>query len=254
MIPSAADHWFLAGFVGMALGSAILLVLAFQAREEDRDHAAVAFIVPLVATASYFALFTERLNFVVGGQVTEAPRYIDWVVTTPLLLASLVLLALPNRGPGEGRGPRFTSLLLTLGFFDAYMILTGLFAGLSGTTGPKWTWYALSSGAFLAVLYLLWGPLLAEARSRGGHPATPRVRAYRILAGYLSVIWFIYPIVWALGPLGAKAWGITLDAAIFTILDLVAKVVFGITSILVERRLSNIEEGAPVQPAPSPVA
>lgn len=47
---------------------------------------------------------------------------------------------------------RWTVMLGPL--FTVYMIVTGIFKGLSPTgSATKWTWYLISSGAFLFIYY-----------------------------------------------------------------------------------------------------
>lgn len=61
-------------------------------------------------------------------------RYVDWSVTTPLLLLDLALLA------GLSGGHIFIAVVA-----DIIMILTGLFAAFGSEDTPqKWGWYAIA--------------------------------------------------------------------------------------------------------------
>ena len=61
-------------------------------------------------------------------------RYIDWALTTPLLLMGLITLALPQLS-------KKSSLVAGLVFSDVFTIITGIFAGLSDVgSGAKWIW------------------------------------------------------------------------------------------------------------------
>ena len=83
----------------------------------------------------------------------------------------------------------------------AAMIVTGLISSLAVVPALKWVWYLWSCAAFLGVLYLLWVPLRAMAVERGEALGT----AYQKNVAFLTVIWFLYPIVFLLAQLAAIA-------------------------------------------------
>ena len=70
-------------------------------------------------------------------------RYVDWSLTTPLLLLDLSLLA----------GLNGAHILIAV-VADIIMILTGLFAAF-GTEGTpqKWGWYTIACAAYLVVIW-----------------------------------------------------------------------------------------------------
>jgi bacteriorhodopsin len=102
------------------------------------------------------------------------------------------------------------------------MIVTGLISSLAAAPLVKWVWFLWSCVAFLGVLYLLWGPLRAMAVERG----TALGAAYSKNVSFLTVIWFLYPIVFLVGPEGLKI--ITDPTSVWAILvmDIIAKVVY----------------------------
>ena len=81
--------------------------------------------------------------------------------------------------------------------------------------------------AFLAIFYVLFGPLRAEAQARDD----ARQAAYGRNATILAALWLVYPIVVLLGPDGMQYWDATLTTACVTVLDLVAKVGFGLIAM-----------------------
>jgi bacteriorhodopsin len=118
------------------------------------------------------------------------------------------------------------------------MIVTGLVAGLSPTgSGAKWLWYLISSGAFLFIYYCIWGPMRREATLTGERA----VAVYKTNATFLSVVWLAYPIVFLIGSEGIEALDPTTTGACYTVLDLIAKVVFGIVSLAGTRRKAREE-------------
>jgi bacteriorhodopsin len=70
-------------------------------------------------------------------------RYIDWVITTPLLLTDLLLTA----------GMPWPSILFVI-LVDEIMIVTGL-AGALVRTSYKWGYFVFGCVALLYILYVL---------------------------------------------------------------------------------------------------
>ena len=112
---------------------------------------------------------------------------------------------------------------------DVIMIVTGLLAALSTNDTVRYTWYAVSCGAFLAVLALIYGPAREIAKAQAG--SSPAL--YETLLRMLTVLWFIYPVLWLVATEGTGVIGQTSEVAAFAIIDLTAKVGFGL--LLVSR-------------------
>ncbi len=234
------DTWSWIGAFGMAIGAAILYFNWSRRTKAEEEHSSLHFFVPLIAMASYFAMAVHQGETVLSnGTAFLYARYIDWSITTPLLLFGLSLTALR-------RNIRRPGLVGGLIAADSYMILTGLFAGLSEGY-IKWIWFTISCFAFLAVYGVLWGPLKRESARNG----TDIDKEYTGNAMFLSVIWFLYPVVFLFGTPGLKMMSPVATAAAFTILDLIAKVIYGIYSMaraksstereISERRISSDE-------------
>ena len=66
-------------------------------------------------------------------------RYIDWLVTSPLLLLNLALLALARPGRNIGLIAGFIGL-------DIFMVLTGLAAGSSTSAFGTVVFFIISTG------------------------------------------------------------------------------------------------------------
>lgn len=150
-----------------------------------------------------------------GGHAFFYARYIDWLVTTPLLLLALALLALPRGTPGR------TALTATLIGADVYMILTG-FAAAFIRTGFRWAFFGMSCVGFLVVLSIIVAKLTPEATRR---PVEVK-QHYARLSPMLMGLWLLYPIVWVFSPTG---WGVFpefVSILLFAILDVLSKVGF----------------------------
>ena len=153
--------WLSLGTVGMALGSLAIVFLGSTLRKEDRHHATLAAGITIVASAAYFAMTQGLGDLYVANTTVQSARYIDWLVTTPMLLISLGLVALPSNVKG-----RFATLA-TVVFLDVYMIVTGFVATVADSNS-RWVWYAVSTAAFLGILALLYGRISVMAKKSAG--------------------------------------------------------------------------------------
>lgn len=113
-------------------------------------------------------------------------RYVDWSVTTPLLLLDLSLLA----------GLNGASILVAI-VADVIMILTGLFAAFGNTDGTKWGWYTIACIAYLVIVYQLALNGRAAAANKDG-----KTKAFfAAIAGFTLILWTIYPMYVTLLPI-----------------------------------------------------
>lgn len=160
---------------------------------------------------AYASLAMGQGQTEVLGQTVYYARYIDWVVTTPLLLLSLVLT-----------GKYFIDVegTITGGLLGSQviMILTGLVAELSPER-PRWFWYLSGCVALVVVLRIFWGPLHEKAKSQG----TAITNVYRGSAVFLTVQWLLYPTVWALGTPGLGLLSSFTTTALLILLPIVSK-------------------------------
>lgn len=209
--------WLWIGVFGMAIGAAVLLAIGPRQTKDEYFHRGLHSFVPMVAAGFYLLMaLGQGALHLDGGREFLYARYIDWSVTTPLLLLALSATALGELRTRPG-------LMVALVGADVYMILAGLAAGLSPSgSSAKWIWYIVSCGAFLGVYYVLWGPLLKEAKARSAAAA----QAYTRHAAILSVLWLLYPIVFILGPDGGSVITPVLATLFFLVLDLTTKVIY----------------------------
>lgn len=222
------DSWLLIGTVGMAFGTVILALLALTLRKADRHHGTLAVGITAVAATAYYALTYGLGDITVGDVTVQSARYIDWLVTTPMLLLSLGLLALPS----GVRGRSWT--LSTLVFLDIYMVATGFFATIADAN-TKWAWYAFSCLAFVFILVILFGTLMSAVKKAGNKKL---VKLYSNLAVYLSALWIAYPLVWLYGTTGQGYLSYLDENTFYTFLDLLAKVGFGFLLLWNIKKLS----------------
>jgi bacteriorhodopsin len=135
-----------------------------------------------------------------GVPFNDAYRYMDWLLTVPLLLIEIVLTMKMS--------PQETSSKCTqLGIASAVMIILGYPGELivEGSLGMRWRFWGAAMVPFLFVVFtLLVG--LADATNREDDP---EVKALISRAQWVTVVsWLTYPVVYVfpmLGFAGAEA-------------------------------------------------
>lgn len=210
------DHGvFLIGFAIMAVAS--LAIYAHGSKEpEIRHHTYFHGTVPFIAATSYLAMYFDIGTVLPeNGVLTPIARYADWSVTTPILLAGVIMAGLHE----HGRAAAFLVAALVL---DALMIGTGLISSLATDPSARLAFYLWSCAAFAGVLYVLWVQVRAISKAEGG----PFNTAYTKNLTFLTAVWFLYPIVFAIGPEGTRSLSASGSAWAILALDVTAKVVY----------------------------
>jgi len=132
-----------------------------------------------------------------GVPFNDAYRYMDWLLTVPLLLIEILLVMKLDEAT-------FGAKAKNLGLSSALMIVSGYYGELtiSGDLTPRWACWFLSMVFFLYIVNeLLVG--LAEATNS---EADPVVKGKIQMAQWMTVIsWCTYPVVYLFPMLGISA-------------------------------------------------
>lgn len=215
--------WLWIGAGGFMLATAWFVYLAATSGGQHTHHYVASTIIVFWAGLWYTVMATGGGLSLVSGPDGEPvvyyfARYIDWTLTTPLLLLGLAWVALG----GTAIRSR-SSLVLGIIVADVLMILTGVVAGATAAF-VSGLFFILSTVFFLIVLALVWGPLRSAAQE--GEPEGGFGLFYT-LATMLTVLWIIYPIVWLIGTEGAGLVTAPIEVFLYAVLDILAKVAFG---------------------------
>jgi len=208
------------GALGMALGTAAFVAMGWGVEDEDRRRFyVITALISGIATVAYLLMFLGIgvTQVRIPGEVVLRiywMRYVDWLLTTPLLLLDLALLAGADR-----------NTIYRLVGLDVGMVVVGAAAAIApvGQTVRLALW-AVSSVFFVALLYVLANQLSQQAARQSGEVAA----LFSVLRNIVIVLWTAYPIVWIFGTestIGLIPLGI--ETALFAVLDLAAKVGFG---------------------------
>jgi bacteriorhodopsin len=165
------------------------------------------------------------------GSFNEAYRYVDWLLTVPLLLVEVVaVLALAATVS--------KSLIMRLVPASAAMIALGYPGEIASAKGDQILYGVLSTLPFIYILYVLFVELTKSLdRQPAGVAAT--VKNLRLL---LIATWGVYPIAYCFnvwGDAGADSF-VAIQLG-YTIADVLAKCVFGLTILKIARMKSHAE-------------
>jgi bacteriorhodopsin len=119
------------------------------------------------------------------------------------------------------------------------VILTGLLAGSRVSAVGRGFWFVVSTAAFVVMLYLLVTQLFAAAQRQSGSVG----QLFRTLAYVTVVLWTLYPIVWLIGTEGFGAVRSTTEVFLFLVLDVLAKIGFGLLLLTNHQALSDVVGG-----------
>jgi bacteriorhodopsin len=188
-----------------------------------------------VATVSYLGMALGIGGLTVDGNYIETLRYVDWALTTPALVAEIGLLAGADR-----------RTVVAAAVADLLMIVVGF--GASVVTGPlKWAGFLVSTAFFLVLAYYLFVPF---GRMAAGVPFDRRALFGKV-RNLTGVLWFVYPLVWLVGPSAAGLLDVTAAAAVVTYLDVTAKtgytVIIASSQGMFDGLLGRSEAGTPAR-------
>merc|ERR1712154_722245 len=132
-----------------------------------------------------------------GVPFNDAYRYMDWLLTVPLLLIEILLVM--NLSPEE-----YSSKAWTLGLGSALMIVSGYYGELvvTGDLSPRWLCWFLSMGFFLYIVYELLVGLAAATNSETDPVIASKIGTAQVMT---VISWCTYPVVYLFPMFGINA-------------------------------------------------
>jgi len=163
-----------------------------------------------------------------GSPFNDDYRYVDWILTVPLLLIELLYCA--NHTNPTSTDEEMYSQMVELGFASVLMIALGYPGELyKNDFKTRMIWWSLSMIPFIYIIVRIYQII----------PWSSQDKELSRIRDLLVVIWFVYPIIYLLPDKYIVASQISYSGA-----DLMAKAVFG---LLVVNYVSK-----PKQTTPSP--
>jgi bacteriorhodopsin len=205
-----------------------------------------------IAAYHYFRIFESwnEAYTLTDGVVTttrvafnDAYRYVDWLLTVPLLLIELVLVMRLSEEETMSKSVR-------LGSAAALMIILGYPGEIAADNVQRAIWGTASAIPFLYIVYELFSGLGASI-ARQPENVRGLVKQARLLT---FASWGFYPIVYMIPYTSLSGASVVTGVQIgYTIADLVAKAGVGVLVYLIAVRKSAYETEAQMVLAPARV-
>jgi sensory rhodopsin len=184
----------------------------------------VSALITGIAAVHYLYM---RDFYMATGENPTAYRYIDWILTVPLMCVEFYLL---TKIAGATK-----TLLWKLIIASAWMLIAGYIGeafnpGGAAATSHSVTWGVLSTIGYIYVLYTAWYGEVAQLAEKSNSEAVKR--GVRTLAWFVLVGWAIYPIGYMCMDGGwlntALGWSSSNVDLWYNIADAINKIGFGL--------------------------
>merc|ERR1719331_2170645 len=211
-----------------------------------RGALTISGLVTFIACYHYFRIFQSWdasytvLKFA-DGSITvaetgipfnDAYRYVDWLLTVPLLLIELILVMQLSAEETKSR-------CWSLGTASAVMVALGYPGEISEDPTVKWVFWFLAMIPFCIVVNSLMNGLEDATRKQ-----PKEVQGAISSARWLTIVsWLTYPIVYMVKCVGiAGHLATTIEQVGYSVADIVAKAVFGVMIWKIADRKSRLEK------------
>ena len=229
-------------FTIATMGAAFVFFVLAQNRvaPKYRISLIVSALVVGIAAYHYFRIFNSWVGTYsleggiynqTGTEFNDTYRYVDWLLTVPLLVVELVLVLALSK-------PVQRQLITTLGSAAALMIILGYPGEIASDTTTRAIFGALSTIPFVYIIYVLWTRLGAVIDEQPPRVAT-LFRNTRLL---LLATWGFYPLVYMapfVGFSGASA-EVILQVG-YSIADVLAKAGYGVMIYAIAREKTTAD-------------
>jgi sensory rhodopsin len=193
MTPVASDNYvaftFFVGCMAMMAASVFFFFEVGNTESKWRTSILVSGLITFIAAVHYYYMREYNLG---TGESPTFFRYVDWVLTVPLMCVEFYLI---TKKAGAKIG-----LLWKLIFASVVMLVTGYIGeAIHPNDTISWVWGAVSGAAYFYIVYLVWfGEVAALAKSSTAAVQT----AVKTLGWFVLVGWAIYPLGYILGTKG----------------------------------------------------
>jgi len=189
---------------------------SFAVQDKYRSAVLISGLVTFIAAYHYIRIFNSWVEAytyptfksvdgvmeigapkLTGVPFNDAYRYMDWLLTVPLLLIEILLVM--KLDPET-----YSSKATNLGVGSALMIVSGYYGELTvtGDLTARWVCWFVSMGFFLYIVYELLVGLAAATQSE----SDPQIKSKIQLAQVVTVIsWCTYPVVYLFPMFGITA-------------------------------------------------
>ncbi len=169
-----------------------------------------------IAAVHYYYM---RDFWVTNGTSPTEFRYIDWILTVPLMCVEFYLIL-------KSFGAKI-NLLWKMIAYSVWMLVTG-YLGETVFRDSNALWGAISTIGYAGIFYEVWFGSAKELATNSNNPVLQK--AFNTLAWFILVGWAIYPIGYMAIPGGLLSGVLELSAMdiIYNIGDAINKIGFGL--------------------------
>jgi len=177
-------------------------------KDQYKSAVLISGLVTFIAAYHYLRIFNSWVEayhysvdkvdpVVTGVPFNDAYRYMDWLLTVPLLLIEILLVMKLSEA-------EYSAKAKSLGVGSALMIVSGYYGELTvtGDLTPRWICWAISMVFFLYIVF----ELLVGLSAATNNETDPIVKGKIQTAQLVTVIsWCTYPVVYLFPMLGINA-------------------------------------------------
>jgi bacteriorhodopsin len=237
------SNFFSLTIAAMGAATAFLWINRSQVADQYKTAITVSGLVTFIALYHYWRIYAswdEAYAIVDGALVATgkafnpAYRYVDWLLTVPLLLIELILVMKLSASETASKS-------LKLGVLAALMIVFGYPGEVSDVSSTRWIFWAISMVPFSIIVYELFVGL-KDAQAQQPECARSLVGKARFL---VVASWAFYPIVFLFPMLGIDGGDAKTFVEVgYSIADIVAKAVFGVLIFMIAVKKSAAESNS----------
>lgn len=223
ILPIASNNYvaftFFVGTMAMMAASVFFFFEMSNVEKKWRTSILVSGLITFIAAVHYYYMRGYNLD------TNESPiffRYVDWVLTVPLMCVEFYLIT--KKAGGK------IGLLWKLIFASLVMLVTGYIGeAIYGNETQSWIWGLISGIAYFYIVYLVWFGDVAKLAVNAGPAVT---KAVKTLGWFVLVGWAIYPVGYIAGTAGGLFGvrvfeGLSMDI-VYNIGDAINKIGFGL--------------------------
>lgn len=211
----------------MGAATVFLFLGRSQVAPQYKTAVTLSGLVTLIAFYHYWRIFdsfeaaytvTQTSIKTTGAVFNDAYRYVDWLLTVPLLLLELILVMRLSKDETITKGTRLATAA-------ALMVLLGYPGEVSPDRDVRLSWWCYSMIPFIYIVFQL---IAGLSKSINAQPES--VRELVSNARWITLAtWSFYPIVFLLPVIGVSGSQAATRVQIgYTIADILAKAAFGI--------------------------
>merc|ERR1719152_285404 len=180
----------------------------FAVKDQYQSAVCISGLVTFIAAYHYIRIFNSWVDAYAGAMEIKDPtltgvpfndayRYMDWLLTVPLLLIEILLVMNLDAAT-------FNSKAWTLGLGSALMIVSGYYGELvvTGDLTPRWKCWGLSMLFFLYIVFELLIGLSAATNSEADAVIAGKIKTAQVMT---VISWCTYPVVYLFPMFGIEA-------------------------------------------------